>query len=115
VNKERVERLTAAGLMAPAGLAAVTAAQEDGSWAALDEVEQLREPDDLRAALDARPAARRSWHGFPRSTRRAILEWINSARTAPTRERRVTTTVAEAAGRRANQWRQPGGVGRRAT
>ncbi|GAA4789552.1 YdeI/OmpD-associated family protein [Actinomycetospora chlora] len=109
VNKERVERLTAAGRMAPAGLAAVAAAQADGSWTALDAVETLAEPDDLAAALDAEPAARGQWDGFPRSTRRAILEWISTAKTAPTRERRIAQTVAEAAvGRRANQWRQPG-------
>jgi uncharacterized protein YdeI (YjbR/CyaY-like superfamily) len=110
VNKRRVERLTEAGLMAAAGLEAVRAAQLDGSWSALDAVERLEEPDDLRAALDAEPAARGQWDGFPRSTRRAILEWIGAARTSPTRARRVEQTVTEAAaGRRANQWRQPGG------
>jgi uncharacterized protein YdeI (YjbR/CyaY-like superfamily) len=31
-NKDRVERLTAEGRMAPAGLAAVEAAKADGSW-----------------------------------------------------------------------------------
>jgi hypothetical protein len=42
---------------------------------------------------------------FPRSARRAILEWLGTARTEATRQRRVATIVAEAAeGRRANQW-----------
>ena len=44
LNKQRVERLFAAGLMAPAGLAAIAKAQQDGSWAALDQVEDLHEP-----------------------------------------------------------------------
>ncbi|MBA2694677.1 MAG: YdeI/OmpD-associated family protein [Actinobacteria bacterium] len=74
----------------------------------LDEVETLREPDDLSAALDAAPDARGHGDVFPRSARRAILEWIASAKTEPTRDRRITRTVEEAAsGRRANQWRQP--------
>ncbi len=103
-NKERIERLTAAGLMAPAGEAMVELAKRTGTWTALDLVEDLVEPPELRAALDAVPAARRSWDGFPRSTRRAILEWISSARTDATRDKRVRTTVDEAAaGRRANQ------------
>ena len=56
-------------------------------------------------ALDADPAARASWDSFPPSARRGILEWILDARTAPTREKRIATTVAEAHdGRRANQW-----------
>jgi uncharacterized protein YdeI (YjbR/CyaY-like superfamily) len=108
VNQQRVHRLTAAGLMAPAGLATVEAARRDGSWHALDTVETLSEPDDLRGALDSSTAARANWDRFPRSTKRAILEWITTAKTTPTRTRRIEQTVTEAAaGRRANQWRQP--------
>jgi uncharacterized protein YdeI (YjbR/CyaY-like superfamily) len=105
-NKERVERLAESGLMLPAGLALVDAAKADGSWSLLDEVEDGVEPDDLRAALDADPAARASWDGFPRSARRGILEWIVQAKKPETRATRVATTVSEAhEGRRANQWR----------
>jgi uncharacterized protein YdeI (YjbR/CyaY-like superfamily) len=101
-NKERVARLTAAGLMAPAGLAVVAAAQASGSWSLLDDVEDLVEPPDLRAALDAVPAARQAWDGFPPSARKQLLYWVVSARTDPTRQRRIDTTVSEAAqGRRA--------------
>ena len=48
-NKQRIQRLTAAGRLAPAGLAAVTDAKADGSWTALDAVEELVEPEDLGA------------------------------------------------------------------
>jgi uncharacterized protein YdeI (YjbR/CyaY-like superfamily) len=110
VNKEHLEVLEAAGRMQPAGRAAVDRAKGDGSWTKLDEVETLREPDDLRTALDAVPDARRAWDTFPPSARRALLEWVSSAKKQPTRDRRVATTVAEAAaGRRANQWRPPEG------
>jgi uncharacterized protein YdeI (YjbR/CyaY-like superfamily) len=111
INKERVARLGAQGLMAQAGLAAVQVGQVNGAWTALDAVEDLREPDDLAAALDAAPAARRNWDAFPRSTRRAILEWIGAAKRTETRSARIATTVAEASvNRRANQWRQPRGA-----
>lgn len=107
-NKERVTRLTAAGLMAPAGVAVVAAAQADGSWTALDAVEDLVEPDDLRAALDADAEARRHWDGFPRSAKRGILEWLLQAKRPETRARRVRETAELAArGERANQWRGP--------
>jgi uncharacterized protein YdeI (YjbR/CyaY-like superfamily) len=109
VNKDQVAALTAVGRTQPAGQEAVDRARADGSWNRLNEVEELVEPADLTRALDAVPAARASWDGFPRSTKRAILEWITSAKREETRERRVRQTVAEAAvGRRANQWRQPG-------
>ena len=111
VNKEHLEVLLAEGRMHPAGLAAVEQAKADGSWTRLDAVETLAEPDDLRAALDAVPRARAEWDAFPRSTRRAILEWIGSAKRPTTRASRIETTVSEAAvGRRANQPRQPGGA-----
>ena len=106
VNKDHVEKLLAAGQIAPAGLAVIEAAKADGSWSALDAVEALTEPPDLTAALDAVPAARTSWDAFPRSTKRMLLEWVGSAKTDATRSKRLAEIVSEAAeGRRANQWR----------
>ena len=105
-NKARIVRLTAAGLMRPAGLAVVKAAKESGTWFALDEVEQLAEPLDLAARLDADPDARREWDAFPRSARRAILEWLGTAKMEATRTKRLERIVADArVGVRANQWR----------
>lgn len=107
-NKLRLERLEAAGLMRPSGRAVVEAAVADGSWTALDAVEALDEPPELAAALDADPRARREWDAFPRSAKRAILEWISTAKRPETRARRVRTTAELAArGERANQWRAP--------
>lgn len=110
INKEHLELLADQGRIQPAGQAAIDRAVADGSWTKLDQASTLTEPDDLQRALDASPDARGHWDGFPPSTRRAILEWITSAKTQPTRDKRVATTVEEAAqGRRANQWRQPKG------
>jgi uncharacterized protein YdeI (YjbR/CyaY-like superfamily) len=109
-NKERIERLDAAGLLTPAGEAAVASARADGSWEALDAASALEEPADLRQALDGEPDARGHWDAFPPSTRRAILEWIGNAKRAETRAKRVGETAALAARNvRANQWRQPKG------
>jgi len=105
-NKERIERLTAAGQIAPAGLAKIEAARQDGSWGALDAVEALEIPPDLAAALAQYPAAQQHFEAFPRSAKRSILEWIAGAKTAATRARRVEETARLAQeNRRANQWR----------
>ena len=73
-------------------------------------MENLVEPDDLRAALDADPAARANWDAFPRSAKRGILGWISTAKKPQTRTRRVEETATLAAQNiRANQWRRPGG------
>lgn len=106
-NKERVERMLAAGLMAPAGLAKIESAKQDGSWYALDAVEALEIPPDLATALQAQPPAEANFTAFPRSVKRGILEWISNAKTAETRARRVNETASLAAQNlRANQWRK---------
>jgi uncharacterized protein YdeI (YjbR/CyaY-like superfamily) len=105
-NKERAAKLLAAGLVTPAGLAKIEAAQADGSWYALDAVEALEIPPDLVQALAGNPAARRYFDAFPRSVKRGILEWIATAKRPETRARRVEETVTLAAENvRANQWR----------
>jgi uncharacterized protein YdeI (YjbR/CyaY-like superfamily) len=97
INKERVERLEAAGLMTEAGRRAIAVAKENGAWSALDDIENLVEPDDLREELDADPKARRHWDAFPRSAKRAILDWIAAAKRDETRRRRVSETARLAA------------------
>jgi len=105
-NKERVERMLAAGLMAPAGLAKIEAAKADGSWSKLDAVEALEIPPDLAEALAAYPSAAANFDAFPRSARRGILEWIVNARKPETRAQRLAETARLASDNvRANQWR----------
>jgi uncharacterized protein YdeI (YjbR/CyaY-like superfamily) len=96
-NKQRVAELGAAGLMLPRGQAVVDEARASGAWSLLDDIEDLVEPPDLVAALDADPEARRQWDAFPRSARRAALVWLAGAKRPATREKRV----AEIAGRAA--------------
>jgi uncharacterized protein YdeI (YjbR/CyaY-like superfamily) len=106
-NKERVKKLMKAGLMAPAGLAKVEAAKKDGTWNALDGVDALEIPPDLAKALSKNKTAREYFEAFPRSVKRAILEWILNAKKSETRAKRIEETVTLAEKNiRANQWRQ---------
>ena len=107
-NKARVERLTAAGLMLPAGLAAVEEAKRRGTWTLLDDVENLVIPDDLAAALASSPSAREHWDAFSKSARRGILEWIRQAKRPVTRAKRIEETATLAAkNEKAAQWVPP--------
>lgn len=106
-NRERVERAIAAGRMTPAGIALVEAAKADGTWDALDEVQDGIVPPDLAAAFDADPAARANFDAFPPSSKRIILEWIQGAKRPETRATRIAETVRLAAvNERANHWRR---------
>ena len=100
-NKRRVERLTAAGLMEPSGLAAVADAQEDGSWDLLTDVENLVVPEDLAVAFSATPGSEEGFNALSASLRRQILYWIASAKREQTRADRIRETVLAAADGRA--------------
>lgn len=107
LNKERVEKLINAGLMTPAGLARVEAAKRDGSWNALDSSEAFEIPPDLVKAFSKNKTAKGFFDEFPRSVKKAILEWIGRARKPETRAKRIEETVTKAEQNiRANQWRQ---------
>jgi uncharacterized protein YdeI (YjbR/CyaY-like superfamily) len=97
-NKERVARLMAAGLMLPAGLAAIEEAKRTGMWTLLDDVEDLVVPDDLAAALAGRPRGRANWDAFPPSARRTMLGWVVQARRPETRADRIAR-IADGASR----------------
>jgi uncharacterized protein YdeI (YjbR/CyaY-like superfamily) len=97
LNRQRVADMEAAGLMTGAGRRAVTVAQENGWWTIYDSVEDIVEPGDLAAALDANAAARASWNEFPPSGRKAMLWWVVSAGRDDTRARRIESIVEKAA------------------
>lgn len=102
LNRRRVEAMEAQGRMTDAGRRAVEVAKANGWWTIADSVEDLVEPDDLAGALDASPAARAAWDGFPPSARKQMLWWLVTAARPETRAKRVAKIVAEAEhGRRA--------------
>jgi len=105
LNKERVEKMLDAEKMMPTGLAKVEAAKEDGSWNALDGVENLEIPTDLAEAFANYPHSAENFDAFPRSAKRGILEWIFNAKRPQTRAKRIGETASLAAQNiRANQW-----------
>ncbi len=93
LNKQRVSRLVAENRMQQAGLDAVHIARENGTWNGLDAVERLVVPDDLQRALSGRKQAEAYFKAFPKRAKRAILDWINSAKRPETRLKRIKETV----------------------
>lgn len=105
INKKRISALEAAGKLEPAGKAKIDAARADGSWGALDTIEELIQPEDLTAALTKNKTAARYFEAFPPGVKKGIYQWIISAKRPETRLGRVRETVDLAARNlRANQW-----------
>lgn len=96
INTERVTRLLGAERMNPAGLREVEAAKADGRWeAAYAGPASAVVPEDLRAALDASPAAADFFAQLNSADRYAILYRIGSVKRAETRARKIAGFVAD--------------------
>jgi uncharacterized protein YdeI (YjbR/CyaY-like superfamily) len=95
INRDKIAALIAAGRMKPAGLAEVERARADGRWdAAYDGARTAEVPDDLRAALDADPAAAKCFAGLDGRNRYAVLWRVQTAKLPATRARRIAQLVA---------------------
>ncbi|WP_405086628.1 YdeI family protein [Microbispora sp. NBC_01389] len=94
-NVANVDRLEAAGLMLPAGRAAVEAAKADGRWtAAYAPPSEAEVPADVRAAIAADPAAQAIFEVLTKTNRFALISRVNAVKRAETRTRKIAEYVA---------------------
>jgi uncharacterized protein YdeI (YjbR/CyaY-like superfamily) len=94
INREKAQELIASGQMKPAGLAAVTSAQQDGRWAAAyDSQRNASVPNDFQAALDRNAKARAFFASLNSVNRYAILHRIQTAKKTETRTRRIAQFI----------------------
>lgn len=93
-NRKRAEQLVTDGRVAPAGLAEIEAAKADGRWdTAYAPASTAEEPEDLKAALDAEPAARTFFDTLTGANRYAILYRVQTAKKPETRAARIAKFV----------------------
>ncbi|MBX9839313.1 MAG: YdeI/OmpD-associated family protein [Silvanigrellaceae bacterium] len=101
----RVERLIKEGLMTSYGQAKIDLAKKNGAWAKLNSSDHFEMPKELNEGLKKNGKASLFWETVAPSSKRGILEWINSAKTEETRIKRIKETVRLAAIRiRANHY-----------
>ncbi|HMC97713.1 MAG TPA: YdeI/OmpD-associated family protein, partial [Flavobacteriales bacterium] len=82
INKEKAQALIDAGLMTPAGLAAVEQAKANGQWErAYDGASTITVPPDLQAALNRNKKAKAFFATLKGSNRYAILHRTQTAKT----------------------------------
>jgi uncharacterized protein YdeI (YjbR/CyaY-like superfamily) len=90
INRERVARLSAAGLMKPAGEAAVERAKTGGEWAAAyDSPKTMAIPPDFQAELDKSKAAAAFFATLYSTNRYAMLHRLLTAKKPETRAARL--------------------------
>jgi uncharacterized protein YdeI (YjbR/CyaY-like superfamily) len=97
INRDHVARLTAAGRMTPHGQRQVDAAKADGRWdAAYAPIRSTTEatiPDDLRAAIEANPRARKTFLTLGRLNLFALAFRTNNMKTPAGRARKIAALV----------------------
>ena len=96
LNKQYVQELIEQNLMTEAGLEKIKIAQENGSWIALDQVEALIIPDDLKRSLEQNSIANKNFENFSNSSKKSILFWISNAKRTQTRANRIQKTLDSA-------------------
>jgi uncharacterized protein YdeI (YjbR/CyaY-like superfamily) len=97
INRNHVARLTAAGRMTTHGQRQVDAAKADGRWdaayAPIRSASEASIPDDLRAAIEANPRARKTFQTLGRLNLFALAFRTNNMKTAAGRTRKIAALV----------------------
>ena len=93
LNKRYIADLLSNDLIHPSGLKIIDIAKQNGSWTALDDVENGIIPEDLRSEFDKNPTAFDNYQNFAPSYRKSYLYWLNQAKREATRQKRITEII----------------------
>ena len=93
LNKRYIIELTEANLMQQSGLAIIEVGKKNGSWVALDNVENGVIPEDLKKAFAQNELAFKNYQGFAPSYRKSYLYWLNQAKRDETRQKRIAEII----------------------
>src|ERR671911_580730 len=98
INRDHVARLTAAGRMTPHGQRQGDAAKADGRWASayapIRSATEATIPDDLRAAIEANPRARKTFRTLGRQNLFSLAFRTNKMKTPAGRATKIAALVA---------------------
>ncbi len=89
VNKDHIKKLKANDLMHKSGLESIKTAKKNGSWIALDAVENGVVPKELQDAFDENPSAFTNYQNFTKGQRKSYLYYLNQAKREETRQKRI--------------------------
>ncbi len=93
INVDNATRLIAEGRMTEHGLEEVEAAKADGRWDRAYGTKNMTIPDDLQAAIDAEPKARKMLATLNAQNRFALAFRLHNTKTAAARKRKIAAFV----------------------
>lgn len=93
LNKTYIDKLLKENLIHESGLVKINTAKKNGSWEALDAVENLLIPEDLLFAFEQNKMALDNYTNFSPSYRKSYLYWLNQAKKQETRAIRILEII----------------------
>ena len=93
LNKKYINELSNQNLIHESGWKSINIAKENGSWTALDDVENLIIPKDLKITFNKNRAAFRNYQNLAPSYRISYLYWLHSAKRQDTRNKRILEII----------------------
>lgn len=93
LNKKYIKELQRENLIHASGLQSIKIAKDNGSWTALDDVENGIIPKDLQLEFDNNKSAYSNYVNFAPSYRKSYLYWLNQAKREATRKKRIEEII----------------------
>jgi uncharacterized protein YdeI (YjbR/CyaY-like superfamily) len=92
VNKNNIKRLLKEKKLQTAGKAVVALAKKNGAWDALNEVEKLILPRDLKLSI-SKKKLEAEWEKLSRSDKRMYLETLLNSKKEETRQKNIKKVI----------------------
>lgn len=93
LNKSYIDELEKDGLIHQSGSNLIEEAKLNGSWDALNDVENLVIPPELKVAFSKHPKAFLNYSNFPPSSQKSYLYWLFMAKRETTRQKRISSII----------------------
>jgi len=93
LNKRYIKELEENGLIHESGWKSIELAKKSGTWTAMDDVENLIIPNELKKAFLNNPTAYKNYQNFAPSYRKGYLSWIYQAKREATKEKRILEII----------------------
>lgn len=93
LNKRYIAELEPLGLIHEAGYKMIRMAKKTGTWSAMDKVDNMVIPPNLKEAFDRNPLAYKNYNSFAPGYRKSYLSWLYQAKRPETQIKRINEII----------------------
>ncbi|WP_432410767.1 YdeI/OmpD-associated family protein [Rasiella sp. SM2506] len=93
LNKSYIPELELQGFIHKKGWKMIELAKQTGTWTAMDAIDNLVIPEDLKIAFENHPIAFKNYKKFSPSYRKNYLAWLHNAKRQTTRDTRILEII----------------------